>query len=72
MGFDALRRQVPVRYSVRGGKVIASTKPAQTTVYLGSQKPSITNGNRLGYRDSVVYAGCGVNTLSGLRRSLKL
>ncbi|HFV6977266.1 TPA: cytosine/isoguanine deaminase [Escherichia coli] len=33
-GFDALRRQVPVRYSVRGGKVIASTKPAQTTVYL--------------------------------------
>lgn len=33
-GFDALRRQVPVRYSVRGGKVIASTQPAQTTVYL--------------------------------------
>ena len=32
--FDALRRQVPVRYSVRGGGVIASTKPAQTTVYL--------------------------------------
>lgn len=50
-GFDALRRQVPVRYSVRGGKVIASTQPAQTTVYLSSQKPSITNGNRLGYRE---------------------
>lgn len=33
-GFDAGKRQVPVRYSVRGGKVIASTQPAQTTVYL--------------------------------------
>ncbi|MFO6485230.1 amidohydrolase family protein [Escherichia coli] len=33
-GFDALRRQVPVRYSVRGGKVIAGAQPAQTTVYL--------------------------------------
>eukprot|EP01084_Bolivina_argentea_P165787 287950_1 len=32
-GFDALRRQVPVRYSVRGGKVIASTQPAPQIVY---------------------------------------
>ncbi|MGL6147442.1 MAG: cytosine deaminase, partial [Plesiomonas sp.] len=33
-GFDALRRQVPVRYSVRDGKVIATTQPAQTHIYL--------------------------------------
>ncbi len=51
-GFDALRRQVPVRYSVRGGKVIASTKNRHKPPYIwSSQKPSITNGNRLGYRE---------------------
>nr|WP_086938722.1 cytosine deaminase [Thaumasiovibrio occultus] len=33
-GFDAVRRQVPVRYSVRGGKVIAITQPAQTHIEL--------------------------------------
>lgn len=33
-GFDALRRQVPVRYSIRHGRVIAETKPADTTLYL--------------------------------------
>ncbi len=33
-GFDALRRQVPVRYSVRHGKVIAQTQLAVTSVYL--------------------------------------
>ena len=33
-GFDAVRRQVPVRYSVRGGAVIAQTVPAQTQVFL--------------------------------------
>ncbi len=31
--FDALRRQVPVRYSIRGGKVIASTQPAVSHIY---------------------------------------
>ncbi|XNM87296.1 hypothetical protein ACLK18_01980 [Escherichia coli] len=35
-GFDVLRRQVPVRYSVRGGKVIASTQPAQRPPYIWS------------------------------------
>ncbi len=34
--FDALRRQVPVRYSIRHGKVIAQTRPAQTELLLDS------------------------------------
>ncbi|WP_076589177.1 cytosine deaminase [Vibrio ostreicida] len=33
-GFDAVRRQVPVRYSIRHGRVIAQTQPAKTTLYL--------------------------------------
>ncbi|MCX8961956.1 cytosine deaminase [Erwinia psidii] len=33
-GFDALRRQVPVRYSVRNGRVIAQTRPAETQIHL--------------------------------------
>ncbi|WP_067709882.1 cytosine deaminase [Erwinia sp. ErVv1] len=37
-GFDALRRQVAVRYSIRQGKVIAETKPAQTTIHLGESE----------------------------------
>lgn len=32
--FDAVRRQVPVRYSVRHGKVIAETQPATTHIRL--------------------------------------
>ncbi len=32
--FDAVRRQVPVRYSIRNGKVIAETRPAQTQITL--------------------------------------
>lgn len=33
-GFDALRRQVPTRYSIRQGRVIAETQLAQTTIHL--------------------------------------
>ncbi|ANS87233.1 Cytosine deaminase [Vibrio scophthalmi] len=33
-GFDAVRRQVPVRYSVRHGKVIAETQPATSKIHL--------------------------------------
>lgn len=33
-GFDALRRQVPVRYSVRQGKVLAETQVASTQIHL--------------------------------------
>ncbi|UFN71511.1 cytosine deaminase [Vibrio alginolyticus] len=32
--FDAVRRQVPFRYSVRHGKVIAETQPATTHIHL--------------------------------------
>lgn len=37
-GFDAVRRQVPVRYSVRHGKVIAATVPATTSINLDKQE----------------------------------
>lgn len=33
-GFDAVRRQVAVRYSIRNGKVIAQTQPAVSTITL--------------------------------------
>ncbi|HCW46838.1 cytosine deaminase [Mixta calida] len=33
-GFDAVRRQVTARYSVRQGKVIAATEPARTQIWL--------------------------------------
>jgi len=33
-GFDALRRQTPVRYSVRQGRLIAQTQPAQTIIHM--------------------------------------
>ncbi|MEN4633942.1 cytosine deaminase [Pantoea agglomerans] len=32
-GFDAVRRQVPVRYSLRRGTVVAETKPAESDIY---------------------------------------
>ena len=38
-GFDAVRRQVPVRYSIRRGKVIADTRPAQTSLHLARSEP---------------------------------
>ncbi|CAM3802775.1 cytosine deaminase [Rahnella bruchi] len=38
-GFDAVRRQVPVRYSVRQGSVIAETQPAKTTIHLDKDYP---------------------------------
>lgn len=36
--FDALRRQVPARYSIRDGRVIAQTVPSQTTVHLDASE----------------------------------
>lgn len=38
-GFDAVRRQVPVRYSIRHGRVIAETRPAQTALHLDQIEP---------------------------------
>lgn len=43
-GFDALRRQVPVRYSIRQGKVISETQPATTTITL--DKPEVVSFKR--------------------------
>jgi cytosine deaminase len=37
-GFDAVRRQTPVRYSIRQGTVIAETQPAETTLYLAQDE----------------------------------
>lgn len=37
-GFDALRRQVPVRSSIRHGKVIAETVPAASTIHLAESE----------------------------------
>ncbi|MCQ4106354.1 cytosine deaminase [Erwinia persicina] len=37
-GFDALRRQVPVQYSIRRGRVIAETVPATSTVHLDASE----------------------------------
>ena len=37
-GFDAVHRQVPTRYSIRHGKVIAETKLAETTIHLNDNE----------------------------------
>ena len=37
-GFDAVRRQVPVRYSLRRGTVIAATRPAESEIYWREQE----------------------------------
>lgn len=40
-GFDAVRRQVPVRWSIRAGRVIATTQPAKTKIMLGDKAEEI-------------------------------
>lgn len=37
-GFDAVRRQVPTRYSIRHGKVISETQLAKTTIHLSDSE----------------------------------
>lgn len=37
-GYDAVRRQVPVAYSIRNGKVIAKTQISETTIYLDKEE----------------------------------
>lgn len=37
-GFDAVRRQVPTRYSIRYGKVISETQLAKTTIHLSDSE----------------------------------
>ncbi|KGP72668.1 cytosine deaminase [Pontibacillus yanchengensis] len=36
--FDAVRRQTPVRYSMRHGNVLAETKPAETSIHLNEEE----------------------------------
>lgn len=43
-GFDAVRRQVPVRWSVREGRVIATTQLAQTWVMLNDSEEIFFGG----------------------------
>jgi len=38
-GFDALRRQVPTRFSIRHGRVIAATQPMQSEIFLEQAEP---------------------------------
>ena len=40
--YDAIRRQTPIRYSIRYGKIIASTKPSETCIYFNGEKENIT------------------------------
>lgn len=40
-GFEAVRRQVPVVYSVRDGQLLAQTQPAQSHIYLSDQPEHI-------------------------------
>lgn len=39
--YEAIRRQAAVRYSIRNGKVIAETKPSQTSVMFGEAKENV-------------------------------
>ncbi len=36
--YDAIRRQVPVRLSIREGNIISETKPAESVIFLGDKK----------------------------------
>lgn len=40
--YDAIRRQTVVRYSIRGGKIIAENKPQETNVYFNDNPESIS------------------------------
>ncbi|EWG12072.1 cytosine deaminase [Cytobacillus firmus] len=39
--YEAIRRQAAVRYSIRNGKIIAETKPSQTSVVFGEGKENV-------------------------------
>ncbi|MEH6988672.1 cytosine deaminase [Cytobacillus firmus] len=39
--YEAIRRQAAVKYSIRNGKIIAETKPSQTSVVLGEGKENV-------------------------------
>ncbi|MBG9549234.1 cytosine deaminase [Cytobacillus firmus] len=39
--YEAIRRQAAVKYSIRNGKIIAETKPSQTSVVFGEEKMNV-------------------------------
>lgn len=39
--YEAIRRQAAVRYSIRNGKIIAETKPSETTIRLGVKEEKV-------------------------------
>jgi cytosine deaminase len=39
--YEAIRRQVPVRYSIRRGKIIAKTEPGTTSIYVDGKELGI-------------------------------
>ncbi|UOE55235.1 cytosine deaminase [Cytobacillus oceanisediminis] len=39
--YEAIRRQAAIKYSIRNGKVIAETKPSQTSVMFGEAKENV-------------------------------
>ncbi|SCM78367.1 cytosine deaminase [uncultured Sporomusa sp.] len=41
-GYDAIRRQVPVRFSLRQGRVVAQTQPAQSQLFLQAEPETVT------------------------------
>lgn len=41
-GYDAIRRQVPVRFSLRHGRVIAQTQPAKSELFLSKEPETVT------------------------------
>ncbi|MDU4959060.1 MAG: cytosine deaminase [Sporomusaceae bacterium] len=41
-GYDAIRRQTPVRYSLRNGRIIARTQPAHTELFLAAAPETVT------------------------------
>ncbi len=71
-GFDALRRQVPVRLFGTWRQGDCQHKTGTNHRISGAARSHRLQTVIGWVTASVVYAGCGVNTLSGLRRSLKL
>ncbi len=41
-GYDAIRRQTPILYSIRDGKVLAKTEPSITTINIDNKEMNIT------------------------------
>lgn len=40
--YDAVRRQVPIQYSIRNGRIISNTIPSKTTIYIEGKEQEIS------------------------------